>query len=168
MDRITLLAMAPSGETFLARDRFGKVWLFQPVGAGETAEVDAGLVERAVAFGGFDRIDEQFDSWEELHQFRQDRAALVVPDVVVDSDRLDDRDVTEMLDVATRWRDAGEPVRAQRAVLALLRLPVARGDANLNERLVSFLEGLAQPPARFPSEPRTAEHRAARERYLAA
>ena len=167
MDRITLLAMAPSGETYLARDRFGKVWLFQPVGAGETTEVDAGLVERAVAFGGFDRIDEHFDSWDELERFRQVRAALVVPDVVVDPERLDGDDVTEMLVVATRWRDAGEPVRAQRAVLALLRLPIARADPDLNERLVSFLEGLTQPPARFPSEPRTAMHQAARERYAA-
>jgi len=165
MDRITLMAMAPSGETYLARDRVGRIWLIQPLGAGEPEVVDASVVDRAVAHGGFDKVEEAFDSWEALDRFRQERAALAVPDVVVDRERLDIDDVDEMLVVVRRWIDGSEPARARRATIALLRLPVARADAAIHERLVVILEELDQPPRRFHSQPLTADQRAARNRW---
>jgi hypothetical protein len=165
MDPITLLAMAPSGETYLARDRGGRIWLIQPLGAGENEVVDTDLVERAVADGGFDRIDAQFNSWEELDRFRQERAALVVPDIVVDRDRLDAEDVDEMLAVVRKWIDGGERARARRATFAFLKLPIARTEATIHERLVAILEELERPLMRFQSQPVTATQRAARDRW---
>lgn len=165
MDRISLLAMAPSGETYLARDAFGRVWLMQPRGAGEPEIVDPSLVDKAVAYGGFDRVDEAFDSWADLDRFRQGRVAMIIPEVAVDTDRLDCDDVDEMLTIALRWVDDGEPQRARRAALALLRLRVVREDDHLNERVVALLEELDQPPEVFPTEAKTEEQRAFRDRW---
>ena len=165
MDRIALLAMAPSGETYLARDHIGRIWLMPPRGAGEPEVVDVDVVDRAIAYGGFDQIDEEFDSWPDLDRFRQERAALVVPDVIVDRDRLDAEDVCEMVAVVRRWIDDGERGQARRATFALLRLPVALDDAALHERLVTILEELDQPAMPFRSQPVTATKRAARDRW---
>ena len=135
------------------------------MGAGEPEVVDVKVVDRAVVDGGFDKVDEEFDNWEDLDRFRQERAALVVPDVIVSQERLDAEDVDEMLPVVRKWIDGGEGERARRATFALLRLPVARADDEMHERLVAFLEELDRPPLRFQSPSLSATKRAARDRW---
>lgn len=58
-DEVTLVAMPPSGEVFLARDSDGLLWLVSPPGAGGPERVDEDIVARAIADHGFERIDEQ-------------------------------------------------------------------------------------------------------------
>lgn len=165
MDRITLLAMAPSGETYLARDRAERVWLFQPIGAGEPEIVDPSLVGRAVAHGGFDRVDRDFESWDDLDRFLNDRASLVVQEFVRDPSELDSHDVARLLAVARSWMDDGHHRRATQTALALLSLPAARADVAVHDRLVALLVELGQPSPRWRSEPKTDAQRAVRERW---
>ena len=79
MGSIALLAMAPSGETYMVRDEFGRTWLIQPPGAGDPRVIEPDVVELAVARHGFDRIDRDFPSWSDLDRFRQARAASAAP-----------------------------------------------------------------------------------------
>jgi len=123
MSPVTLVAMAPSGETFVTREANGRVWLHQPEGAGGAGPIDEATVARAVTDHGFDRIEQDFDGWAALDAFRQERAALVTPPVVVDRDALDLDDVEEMVAVARRWVDEGDGARARRLAFALLRVP---------------------------------------------
>ncbi len=153
--QITLLAMAPSGETFLARDERGQVWLYQPLGAGAPEIVSESLVERAVADHGFDRIDQSFASWQALDEFRQRRAIRLAERVTVDRDALTLDDVERLLKVAHRWLQDGETGRASRLLTSLLRLPSVRADAPMNDRLLSLLETLAAPPRVVPRPLRT-------------
>ncbi len=157
--------MAPSGETVLVRDQFNRVWLIQPREAGEPRVVDPSLVERAVVYGGFDRVGRSFDNWDELDQERRARASIVTPATVVDRAALDAADVVEMLEVAARWAVAGQVARARHAVLALLGLPLAMADSAVHTRLIAFLREVSEPVSPFQSAPSTAAHRAARDRW---
>ncbi len=114
---IMLIAMAPSGETFITRDGNGRVWLHQPEGAGGAGPIADAVAERAVADHGFDRIDEEFETWAALDEFRQARAARVTPAVIVDRNALDLDDVERLLGVGKRWRAEGQGARARRLVL---------------------------------------------------
>src|SRR5437588_3073505 len=128
MDDITLLAMAPSGETFFARDRSGRVWLYQPLGAGAPEVVDEDLAERAIADHGFDRIGQGFRTWQALDDFRQVHAERLAPRVKLDRNDLDLDDVARFLAVAQRWATEGEGPRARKLLLRLLRVPAVRAD----------------------------------------
>lgn len=140
---ITLVSMAPSGETFIARDRSGRLWLYQPEGAGGAGPIDEALAERAVADHGFDHVDRGFATWADLDQFRQEQAARVTPDVMIDRDGFDRHDVERLLGVAKRWIARGEGHLARRLVTELLRVPAVRSDPELLDKLVSVVEELA-------------------------
>jgi len=162
---ITLLAMAPSGETFITRHGRGRVWLHQPEGAGGAGPIADTVVERAVADHGFDRIDQDFETWAALDEFRQARAARVTPPVVVDRDALDLDDVRWLIGVGERWRAKGEGARARRLVLELMRVPAVLGDAESHELLVTCLEQVDEPPIVVASAPSSPLKARAQERW---
>ena len=165
MDDIRLLAMAPSGETLVVRDRGGRVWLHPPQGAGRPELIDEALADRVVADHGFERIDQPFPSWEALDSFRQERAARLAPEVVVDRDALDLGDVERLWAVARRWAVEGQGVRAKRLAFELLRVPAVRADEATHDALVSFVEELEEPRLVTRSRAGTSLQSAARERW---
>ena len=93
MSPIILVAMAPSGETFITRDSSGRLWLHQPEGAGGAGPIDETSAMRAVADHGFEPVDRQFADWASLDDFRPRRAAQATPAVVVDINAFDLEDV---------------------------------------------------------------------------
>ena len=94
--QVTLVAMPPSAEVFIARDD-GVLWLVSPPGAGGPERVNEEIVERAVAQHGFERIDQDFDGWAELDAERQRRAGEEMPEVQVDLEHFDAEDVEGLL-----------------------------------------------------------------------
>lgn len=167
MSGIVLLAMAPSGETFFARDSSERVWLIQPEGAGPPRTVDDRLVQRAVADHGFERVEREFSTWPELDDFRQALATRVTPDQIIDRDAFDLEDLRLLIDVAQRWVAEGEGRRARRLALELLRVPAIVADLETHEWLVSFIESLDEPRAGLRSVPSTSRQSAARARWQA-
>lgn len=142
---ITLVCMAPSGETFVTRDERGLMWLHQPVGAGGAGPVDEATATFAVAQHGFDRIERTFDDWPALDDYRLERAALVTPAVVVDREAFDVHDVRRLLAVAQEWAAKGDALGASSLVLELLKVPAVRDDPETYAALVEFLEGPGRP-----------------------
>ena len=142
---VTLVCMAPSGETFITRNDRGLLWLHQPVGAGGAGPVDEATARIAVAEHGFDRVEREFESWDALDQYRLERAARVTPPVAVDREALDLHDVHRLLGVAERWAAGGDEVGARELVFELLKVPVVREDDATYEQLLGFLSGLVQP-----------------------
>ncbi|HVF13722.1 MAG TPA: hypothetical protein VM942_03935 [Acidimicrobiales bacterium] len=168
MGSIALLAMAPSGETYMVRDEFGRTWLIQPPGAGDPRVIEPDVVELAVARHGFDKIDQDFPSWSDLDRFRQARAASAAPPLAVEARPLDLDDVERLFRVVRRWADQGEVHCARRAVFALLAAPAVRADAEVHGRLIAFVQGLEEPASPFVAAPTSEEKRRARDRYRAA
>ena len=165
MSPIILVAMAPSGETFITRDSGGRLWLHQPEGAGGAGPIDEASAKRAVADHGFEPVDREFADWASLDDFRQQRAARVTPAVVVDVDAFDLDDIHRLLAVGREWKDEGDLTGAWRLVRELLRVPAVRADARAYETLVDFLEELSKPedsPSPAPTSPVKAR---ARERW---
>lgn len=72
--RVTLLAMAPSGESYMVSDAADRVWSIRPPGAGEPRMVETEMVDIAIAKHGFERVDREFQSWAEADRFRLERA----------------------------------------------------------------------------------------------
>lgn len=165
MNKVTLLAMAPSGEVLVARDAVGQVWLIRPEGAGGPEVIDEGLAERGIADSGFHRIDREFSDWRSLEEFRQERAAESAPAVVVDRDSLDVEDVRRLLKVARRWIAEGDGPRARRLALELLRVPAVRAHKQAHDTVVSLLEELDGAPMQVRSTPATELQSAARDRW---
>jgi hypothetical protein len=163
--RITLVAMPPSGEVFLARDGNGVLWLIPPRGAGRPEPVDEEIVERAVVDHGFDLIEESFDTWEMLDADRQRRAGEELTPAQVDFSHFDGEDVRRLVRALARARDRGQVSRARRFAHRLLDAPVVRGDHTLLDRIVSFLRELDDIPVpapptvtREPAPERSAAH----------
>lgn len=160
---VTLLVMPPSGETFLARDAFGTVWLVHPPGAGGPEKVAPSAVDEAVARHGWDRVEESFGSWAELDTARQERVAAGGPRRPVDVSRYDEHDVRRVLRVVSSWLAAGDPVRGRPALHRLLRdAPVVREDDQLYVEVTELLVRLDQVP---PTPPRTAMGAAGSQRH---
>lgn len=165
--RVTLVAMPPSGEVFLARDGDGALWLIPPPGAGEPERVGDETVERAVVEHGFERVEQSFASWALLDEERQRRAGAGLTPAQVDFARFDTDDVERLLGALDRARGRGQVARARRFAHRLLQAPVLRRDGELYDRVVSFLLELDEIPASAPptvvDEPQP-ERIAARER----
>lgn len=163
----TLVAMARSGETFITRrERYG-LWLHLPAGAGGAGPIDEKAAERAVADHGFTRINQDFETWDELECFRQREAAKFAPPLEIDPAELDGEDVLRMLDVARRWSTEGDLSRSRRLLHRLLRVPVVVARTDLHDELVAALEDLDEADVvvlvrEAPSDPLKAE---ARRRY---
>ncbi len=148
---VTLVAMPPSGETFLARDSEGVLWLIRPPGAGGPQRADEEVVEIATARHGFERIEQDFAGWEALDAERQRRAGLRAP-AEIDVEAFDATDVDRVLAIADRWRREGDVERPRRVAHRLLEAPIVREDDGLFKRLTSFLRELDEvrgttPPA---------------------
>jgi hypothetical protein len=124
--RVTLVAMPPSGEVFLARDGDGVLWLIPAPGAGEPERVDGEIVERAVVDHGFERVEESFATWALLDEERQRRAGIGLTPVTVDFERFDRADVERLLGALGRARGRGQVARARRFAHRLLAAPVLR------------------------------------------
>jgi len=161
----TLLAMASSGDTYLARDPAGLIWLFQPLGAGEPRVVELDAVERAVAFHGFDPIDREFPTWADLDDFVEEQAARTAPDATIDRQSMDLADVERLLAVVAAWAEEGAGDQAMGAALALLEVPAVLDDPATHRRIVGFLRSLGRPRSRFASAPHTDAQRTARDRW---
>jgi len=120
---VELVAMAPSGETFIARDPEGVLLLFAPTGP--AVAIDDATVDRAVA-AGFDRVEASFGSWRELDRERQRRAGLLRRDVQVDVTSWDVERVRRTLARMEGWVDEGRTTGARRVLHELLRAAPAR------------------------------------------
>jgi len=162
-----LVAMAPSGETFISRSKRHGLWIHLPPGAGGTGPLDAASADRAVADHGFIQIDRDFDTWDQLEGFRQEEAAKFAPPVVIDPADLDDEDVREMLEVARRWMVEGEASQSRRLLLRLLLVPATLADVELHAEIVAALSALSEaaPGLRLRGEPTDPRLLAARRRY---
>lgn len=131
---VTLVAMPPSGEVFIARDG-DALWLVPPPGAGGPQRIDAETAARAVGDHGFDLIEESFASWAELDTERQRRAGIGLAAVKIDVERFDAEDVS-------------------RPAASAGALPPARPDGS----------GASRRPSPARSAGRAARRRAVRER----
>ena len=136
---VTLVAMPPSGEVFVARDHDGVLWLIPPPGAGEPQRVNEEIVERAVVDHGFDRVDQRFASWALLDAERQRLAGEGLTAMQVDFTRFDADDVVRLVAALGRARDKGQVPRARRFAHRLLEAPVVRREDELYDRVVGFL-----------------------------
>jgi len=141
---VTLVAMPPSGEVFVARDSEGVLWLVSPPGAGGPERVDEEVVERAVADHGFQVIEQRFDGWEELDAERQRRAGAGLAPIEVDVEGFDAEDVERVLRALDRCRVRGQIPRARRVGHRLLEAPVLKSDDELFGRVVAFPAGTRQ------------------------
>ncbi len=165
LNPVTLLAMAPSGATLILRDRRERLWLYPPVGAGKPRVIDSETAEQAIGRHDLERIDQDFASWAELDEFRQQRVRKTSPRTIVDVQSLDLEDVERLLTVAERWLADEEGERACQLALRLLRVPAVLGDPATHERLVGLLESLHEPTLDLHSEPRTELQMAAYARF---
>ena len=150
IDRVTLVAMPPSGEVFIARDNDGVQWLIPPPGAGQPKQIGDEVVERAVVDHGFERVEVSFASWDLLDAERQRRAGEGLIPVQVDFARFDTDDVDRLLGALARARRRGQIVRARRFAHRLLEAPVVLRDVELHGRVVSFLLELDDIPTSAP------------------
>ncbi len=161
---LTLVAMPPSGETFVVRDQEGELLLVHPPGAGEPERIDEATVRRSLSEGGFVRIDERFESWAALDAERQRRAALARRGTDVALDQLDASDVERLLRTATRWCRAGRVPSARRLAQQLLRAPAVEADRGLRLQVLELLDGLVAIEERPPLLASDPLYRRARER----
>jgi hypothetical protein len=149
---VTLVAMPRSGETFLARDAFGTLWLYPPEGAGESMVVDESAIEEAVRRHDWDRIDATFDTWEELDADRQRRAAELAPFRDLGIADYDSVDVHRLVDGARTFAQEGDHVAARTVLHRLLgEVTVVREDRELFElvtRLLMELDASSRRPSR--------------------
>jgi len=165
----TLVAMPPSGEVYIARDNDGTQWLIQPPGAGDPEPVTDEVVEQAVIDHGFDRIEQSFETWDELDAERQRRAGIGLTAMRVDVERFDAEDVRQMMRALRRCRQRGEILRARRVAHRLLRAPVILEDDVQYRALVQFLEELdavPSPALLIPTNDEDSERAPARRRVL--
>lgn len=147
---IALLAMAPSGESFLARDQSGTTWLVHPPGAGDAEVVSGEIVDEAVR-QGWDRVEQTFTSWAQLDNARQVRVAATGRQGRVDVSRFDGEDVRRVLAVVDSWQRSGEVIRARRALHRLLQdATVVRADNGLFETVTRVLTELDEASSRWP------------------
>ena len=61
--------MAPSGEAFFTKDRFGVVRQHRRLGAHEPVEVNQGTVDWVVHQYGYERVDREVANWAEVEAF---------------------------------------------------------------------------------------------------
>jgi hypothetical protein len=165
LDSVTLVAMTRSGATLVLRDRVDRLWLYPPEGAGRPRVVSPELADQVIARQDMERVDRDFQSWQDLDEFRQERASALTPTTIVDLQALDPDDIESLLGVAERWRAEGDAERARRLVIKLLGTPVARADEALHARLLALLERLEEPRLDIRPGPRTPRQAAARERW---
>jgi hypothetical protein len=137
---IILVAMAPSGETFLARDAEGALLLFPPGRPPE--QVDDEVAERAV-LAGFVRVDMPFASWVALDQERQRRAGSVVRDFAVDVTTWDVARLRRALPALETWIEQGRTGPARTVLHQLLRAPVVRAQDGLLDEISGLLQSAA-------------------------
>jgi hypothetical protein len=164
---LVLLAMAPSGETFLVRDRQQTIWLVLPPGAGLPQQASSEDVDEAVARHGWDRIEREYASWSDLDSGRQQLVASHGPQPRVDVSRFDAADVRRVLGVVADWRQRGDAVRGRRVLHRLLReAPIVRQQDDLfdavNEALTELDTMSPEPPPtalRFANDRRHIEAR---------
>lgn len=149
---ITLVAMPPSGEVFIARDG-NTLWLVPPPGAGARHPIDERTAARAVADHGFDLIEESFASWDELDAERQRRAGIGLAAVKIDVERFDASDVRGVLRALQRFRRRGQSARARRVAHRLLEAPVVRHDDVLYAAVVALLQDLDDEHVSLPAPP---------------
>lgn len=160
---LRLLALAPSGETYIV-EIGGRTWLVQPPGAGGSRVVDETVVERAVSEHGFDRVDRVFHSAEDLDAYRNEVAARIAPEFATRPESYDADDVRRLLVVAKRWRANRDP-RGVPLVRSLLQTPVVATNAELLSEIAALLD--PGPPDLLTSRPPSEIGRAARERFRA-
>ena len=135
---ITLVAMPPSGEVFIARDG-DALWLVSPPGAGGPQRVDEETAMRAVADHGFDLIEQSFADWAELDAERQRRAGIGLAEVKIDVEGFDAEDVRGVLRAVERFRQRGQTARARRVAHRLLEAPVVRREDELYAGIMALL-----------------------------
>lgn len=136
----TLVAMAPSGETFISTTSTRGPWLHVAPGAQGAGPIEPADVDRAVADHGFIRVDRAFATWTELDDDRNRRAAEAIAPVEIDVDELDRDDIDELLGVAERWLGQHERARAGRLVTRLLRASVVKSSPALLDAISAILE----------------------------
>jgi len=160
---VTLVAMPPSGEVFIARDG-DALWLVPPPGAGGPQRIDDETAARAVAYHGFDRIDESFAGWAELDAERQRRAGIGLGEVKIDVEGFDAEDVRGVMRALERFRKRGQTARARRVAHRLLQAPVVRSDDELYASVMALLHELDDEHVSLPAPTADPKRREARER----
>lgn len=160
---ITLVAMPPSGEVFIARDG-DALWLVSPPGAGGPQRIDDETAARAVCDHGFDLIEESFAGWAELDAERQRRAGIGLADVKIDIEGFDAEDVHGVLRALERFRQRGQIPRARRVAHRLLEAPVVRTDDELYTSVVALLRELDDERVSLPARTTDPRRREALER----
>ena len=96
----TLVAMSASGETLVVRavdSTADQLWLVRAEGAGDPLLLDDERAGHAIDRYGLDRVGQTFGDWEDLDAYRQERAAAITPEAIVDADAFDDADVRELV-----------------------------------------------------------------------
>jgi hypothetical protein len=159
---ITLVAMAPSGETFIARDADGVVRLYAP--ARPAHAVDGETVERAL-LAGFNRVEMCFASWPELDAERQRRAGLIRRDVRADLTTWDAARTRRAFSQLASWIVAGRVTSARRVLQELLHAPVVMQEHTLVEEIAELLDRCSEyETVRVPVDAPDERHAVARAR----
>ena len=162
MGGIRLLAIAPSGETYVV-EITGRTWIVYPPGAGDPRPADMSAAERAVSDHGFEWVDKVFDNPEELDAYRNEVAARVAPEVATRLELFDEDDARRLLAVARRWHAEGDP-RGTRLARRLLRVPVVRTNADLASDIVDLID--IETPVNLTRPAETLVGQVARDRFL--
>ncbi|MBE2318438.1 hypothetical protein DVA67_020825 [Solirubrobacter sp. CPCC 204708] len=164
----TLVAMPPSGETYIARDDHGVLWLITPPGVPGPERIDTVVLRRAVAEHGFERIDRVCDSWADVDRARQELATTLELPQRDELEEFDAEDLRRVLRHAARMHVQGDVLRPRRVAHSLLRAPAAKADDEVYTAILDFLEQLDNAPLLTPAvaPPADAQKAEARQRML--
>jgi hypothetical protein len=144
----SLLAMTPAGEAAFVRDDRQRIWLIKFAQHYQQKLVTLDEVETAVNKYGWEQVDVDFPSWDDLDNYRLQRAAEGLDNLpdpeVADYDR---SDVEVILKQAAT---AGPERRADAEKLLtdlVLRCRAVRTDDELAAKVAEQLDAIRQPPS---------------------
>ncbi|WP_192176813.1 hypothetical protein [Mycobacteroides abscessus] len=144
----TLLAMAPSGEAYVVKDGDDRIWLISIYAPSK--QITASAVGGLVVHSGLAVVDRQFDTWDELIEYRRTAATSRGPRFPAYAD-YSSADVRAALR-DTQTAEAPEEIAAARGMLLHILMQTKRLDHSLRaavtQRLIE-LEALQRPSTAF-------------------
>ena len=135
--------MAPSGEVFFTKDRYGVIRQHRRLGICEPVEVNSETVEWVIHHYGYDRVDEDLANWAEVEAFVDD----AIPKATMLADDLPVNVVIARSAVRVLERWLASPTDVLLVVPTVNRLlgePTVRNDADLSNALLTLSSRAAE------------------------
>jgi hypothetical protein len=157
--------MAPAGEVVFTRDHKGRIWEHRRLGGFRPTTVSEATVDRAVIDHGYDRIDEDVETWADVTRFVEERTRkgdgvdLPVNPTVARA----------LLPRLNEWLSSpADRERVVSVVARLLREPSVADDPELRRALTELLAKALPPDPEPPFDPSTDDGPPAGERSAVA